>query len=237
MEVILDELTPLEFFSHGGIVKLTVSDDLAKECNVKKKYTFFEYKPYIRFFGNLYMTYMNNHPDEKGYSLYKSVNDELEVLPSIGTSEYVVDLKYDQVWSYETARFYYSHDRRDLEVQPRDPYGIPNVCFSIIDENDTKWDIFEKQRLKRGFDDSEVWNFDATIARFIYPRLLVFIDDVISNQCHPVELTFDEWVNILKEMTEGFKLMSQDNEKSDDEDRIIERALDLFRKHFHSLWT
>ena len=42
MEVILDELTPFEFFSHGGIVKLTVSDELSKECNVKKKYTFFE---------------------------------------------------------------------------------------------------------------------------------------------------------------------------------------------------
>ena len=155
----------------------------------------------------------------------------------MGTFEYVVDLKYDQVWSYVSGRFYYSSDRRDSKVQPKDPYGIPNVCFSIIDENDTKWDIFEKQRLKRGFDDSEVWNFDATIARFIYPRLLVFIDDVISNQCHPVELTFDSWVDILKEISEGFKLMSQDNEKSDDEDKIIEKALDLFRKYFHSLWT
>ena len=49
MEVILDELTPFEFFSHGGIVKLTVSDELSKECSVKKKYTFFEYKTYMRF--------------------------------------------------------------------------------------------------------------------------------------------------------------------------------------------
>ena len=237
MEIILDELTPLEFFSHGGIVKLTVSDDLTKECNIKRKHTFFDYKSYIVFFKNLYMTYLHNHPDEKAHNLYKSVNDKLEVSPSIGTSEYVVDLKYDQVWSYESARFYYSYDRRDPEIQPRDPYGIPNVCFSIIDENDTKWDIFEKQRLKRGFDDSEVWNLDATIARFIYPRLLVFIDDVIKNQCHPVDLTFDEWVDILKEMTEGFKLMSQDNEKSDDEYKIIEKALDLFRKYYHNLWT
>ena len=37
MVVILDELTPLEFFTHGGIVKITVSDGLVKECNVKKK--------------------------------------------------------------------------------------------------------------------------------------------------------------------------------------------------------
>lgn len=237
MEVILDELTPLEFFNHGGIVKITINDDLVKECNIKKKYTFFDYRSYVRFFNNLYMSYMHNHQDENTYNLYKYVNDKLEISPIMGTFEYVVDLKYDQVWSYVSGRFYYSSDRRDSKVQPKDPYGIPNVCFSIIDENDTKWDIFEKQRLKRGFDDSEVWNFDATIARFIYPRLLVFIDDVINNQCHPVELTFDEWVDILKEISEGFKLMSQDNEKSDDEDRIIERALDLFRKYFHSLWT
>jgi len=122
MEVILDELTPLEFFNHGGIVKLTVSDELVKECNVKKKYTFFDYKSYIRFFKNLYMTYLHSHQDESTFDLYNYVNEGLEVNPSIGVSQYVVDLKYDQVKSYETARFYYSNDRRDTDVQPRDPF-------------------------------------------------------------------------------------------------------------------
>ena len=237
MEVILDELTPLEFFNHGGIVKLTVNDELVKECNIKKKYTFFDYKTYVRFFKNLYMTYLHNHQDESTFDLYNYVNEGLEVNPSIGVSQYVVDLKYDQVKSYETARFYYSNDRRDTDVQPRDPYGIPNVCFSLVDKDDTRWDEYEKQRLKRGFDDSETWNLDATISKFIYPRLKAFIDDVKRLEAHPSSIPFDTWVDILERMSKGFELMSQDNEKSDNETKVIEEALDLFRQYFHCLWT
>lgn len=237
MEVILDELTPLEFFSHGGIVKITVDENLANECNVKKKYTFFDYKSYVRFFKNLYMTYLHNHSEENTYNLYKIVNEGLTLNPSIGTSEYVVDLKYDQVRSYETARFYYSYDRRDPEIQPRDPYGIPNVCFTIIDNDDSRWEEYEKQRLQRGFDDSETWNLDATISRFIYPRLKAFVEDVKVIKCYPPEMTYDDWITILEKMLKGFEILSQDNERTEDECKIIETALDLFREYFHNLWT
>lgn len=237
MEVILDELTPLEFFSHGGIVKLIINDDVAKECNVKKKYTFFDYKTYIRFFKNLYITYIHNHPNENSYNLYNIVNDSITINPSIGTSEYVVDLKYDHVRSYETARFYYSYDRRDTEVSPRDPYGIPNVCFSLVDEDDSRWEEYTKQRLDRGFDDSETWNLDGTISKFIYPRLAAFIEDTKRLQCHPGNISFDEWVEILEKILNGFELLASDAENTEDENTIIEESLDLFRKYFHNLWT
>lgn len=237
MEVILDELTPVEFFSHGGIVKVTVDDDLAKECGLKKKYTFFEYKTYIRFFRNLYMTYTHNRPDENTYDLYKEVNSLVTLNPSIGTSEYVVDLKYDQVRSYEMARFYFSNDRREPEVSQRDPYGIPNVCFSLVDETDDRWEKYTQQRLDRGFDDSETWNLDATISKFIYPRLKAFLDDTKRISVHPADMTFDEWIEIIEKMIEGFELLVKDDIKTDDEEKIIEESLDLFRKHFFALWT
>ena len=237
MEVILDELTPFEFFSHGGIVKLTVSDELSKECNVKKKYTFFEYKAYIRFFRNLYMTYIHNHSDEKTYDAYTYVNSNVSLTPTIGNAEYVIDLKYDRVRTYEIAKFYYSHDRNEPSVEPRDPYGIPNVCFSLIDETDDRWGEYTKQRLERGFDDSETWSLDGTISKFIYPRLKVFLEDTKYLSCHPISIDFDEWVSILERMVKGFELLSSDEVKTNDEYVIIEEALDLFRKHFHSLWT
>ena len=237
MEVILDELTPFEFFSHGGIVKLTVSDELSKECNVKKKYTFFEYKAYIRFFRNLYMTYIHNHSDEKTYDAYTYVNSNVSLTPTIGNAEYVIDLKYDRVRTYEIAKFYYSHDRNEPSVEPRDPYGIPNVCFSLIDETDDRWGEYTKQRLERGFDDSETWSLDGTISKFIYPRLKVFLEDTKHLSCHPVGIDFDEWVSIIERMVKGFELLSSDEVKTNDEYVIIEEALDLFRKHFHSLWT
>lgn len=237
MEVILDELTPFEFFSHGGIVKLTVSDELLKECNVKKKYTFFEYKTYIRFFRNLYMTYIHNHSDENTYDAYSYVNSNVSLTPTIGNAEYVIDLKYDHVRTYEIAKFYYSHDRNETSVEPRDPYGIPNVCFSLIDETDDRWEKYTQQRLERGFDDSETWNLDATISQFIYPRLKAFIDDVKEIKCHPADIEFDVWLNNLEDMLKCFKILSQDFERTKDEEKIIERGLDLFREFFHSLWT
>lgn len=237
MEVILDELTPPEFFNHGGIVKVTIDDALIKECNVKKKYTFFDYKTYSRFFRNLYMTYVHNHSDENTYDLYKEVNSLITLSPSIGTSEYVVDLKYDQVRTYDIAKFYYSYDRRDPEVHSRDPYGIPNVCFSLVDEEDSRWEKYTYQRLERGFDDSETWSLDGTIAKFIYPRLKVFIEDTKKLNVYPAHLTFDKWIDILEEMLKGFEILSQDTERTDDEKKIIERSLDLFREYFHNLWT
>ncbi len=237
MVVILDELTAFEFFSYGGIVKVTIDDALAKECNLKKKYTFFDYKSYTRFFRNLYMSYMHNHQNENTYDLYKEVNNSITLNPSIGSSEYVVDLKYDQVRTFDVARFYYSNDKKESGVSPRDPYGIPNVCFSLVDENDNRWEKYTQQRLERGFDDSETWNLDATISMFVYPRLKAFIEDVKNLECHPGNISFDEWLNILNEILKAFEILSQDSERTDDEEKIIERGLDLFREHFHNLWT
>lgn len=247
MEVILDELTPMEFFSHGGIVKVTITDDgLIKECNLKKKYTFFEHKEYIRFFTKLYMSFMHNHVETQSapiaigiekmssYEAYKYVNSRIRLSPSIGKSEYVVDLNYDQVKSYEFAKFYYSGDKRETQIEPRDPYGIKNVCFSMIDETDSRWETYTKQRLERGFDSSELWNLDATIAKFIYPRLKVFAEN--ADGCHPSDVTQEEWNDILKRMVNGFELLSSDRMKSDEEAQLEDDALDLFAQWFNGLW-
>ena len=234
MEVILDELTPVEFFGHGGIVKVTVNDDLAKECNVKKKSTFFDYKSYIRFFRNLYMTHQHNHSGKNSYDVYKYVNENIELNPSIGHSDYVIDLNYDQVRSYETAKFYYSNDRNEPDVLPRDPYGIPNVCFSVIKDDDDRWNEYESQRLERGFDNSELWNLDGTIAKFIYPRLKAFLE--CSDGVRPSDMTYEEWKAILEKMVNGFELMASDRIKTDDEEELENKALKLFSEYFFTLW-
>jgi len=48
---------------------------------------------------------------------------------------------------------------------------IPNICFSLTDVDDKREMEFKKQRLERGFDDSETWSLRDTIANFIIPRL------------------------------------------------------------------
>lgn len=231
MEVILDELTPLEFFRHGGIVKVTVSDELMKEYNIKKKYTFFDYKAYTRFLRNLYMSV------EYDAGRNERVNKGLTLKPSIGTAEYVIDLAYDHVASYEFAKFYYTHDRNEPEVSTRDPYGIPNVCFSKITEKDERWEKYTRQRIERGFDNSELWNLEGTIAKFIAPRIRAFYDDAKEGSYRPDGISREERLDALRKIAEGFELMALDREKTEYEEAIECEALGLFSDYFFTLWN
>ena len=237
MVVILDELTPLEFFNHGGIVKITVNNMLMEECNLKKKYTFFDYKEYVRFFRNLYLVYNQKHRDMNGYDIYKYVNIHLKLKPSIGNAEYVIDLNYDRVMSYEFAKFYFYQEKEPVEVSGRDPYGIPNVCFSQIDDTDDRWEEYTKQRLERGFDNSELWNLEGTIAKFVYPRLEAFYEDAKKGNYRPGDMNREEWLQILEKMVNGFYLMSLDRKKTEDEEAITQEALELFSRYFFTLWN
>lgn len=113
--------------------------------------------------------------------------------------------------------------------------NIPNIQFSLTDKNDGREIKFSKQRINRGFDDSETWSLDSTISKFILPRLKVFNDVKIS---HPPSITMSEWTLIIKKIITGFELLLKDNESYiTGEDKIlIEEGLDLFRKHFLDLW-
>ena len=238
MEIILDELYPVEFFNHGGVVKLTITnDDLIKDYNLKKKYTFLDYKSYNRFFRNLYMLYQHSHADMNSISVHQYINEFVELYSYIGNSVYVVDLDYDHQSSYETAKFYYSGDKMHQEIAPKDPYGIKNVNFSLIDETDDRWDNFEKQRLSRGFDSSELWNLDATISKFIYPRLKAFYENICDSGCAPMGMEQTEWENILKTMVDGFELLSMDRIKSKEEEEKETEAVNLLAKYFFALWN
>ena len=54
MKIILDELTPKEFFSNGGVVKIHLESDVLKKMyNNRSKFLFYEYKSYIRFMREL----------------------------------------------------------------------------------------------------------------------------------------------------------------------------------------
>lgn len=43
--------------------------------------------------------------------------------------------------------------------------------FSLTEKDDERENQFRKQRMERGFDDSETWSLDYTVASFIIPRL------------------------------------------------------------------
>lgn len=100
-----------------------------------------------------------------------------------------------------------------------------------IYKNDERYKKFKKQRAERGFDDTETWGLDVTIAKFILPRLKRFKE--ISNGI-PIGLTQEEWNKILDEIIEGFEIISKDNMTINSEKE--QRALKLFSEHYFSLW-
>lgn len=103
-----------------------------------------------------------------------------------------------------------------------DPLGIPNVNFSIIDMyTDSDKDIkklaeFKQQRIERGFDDTECWNLDSTVAKFILPRLIVFRKNTNGYPGNSEIPTFEKWLEVLDKMIFAFDHIVNE-EKYDDE--------------------
>ena len=70
-----------------------------------------------------------------------------------------------------------SKDFLQLSIKPE---ALNNICFSIADEvyqKDLKQqEIYRQQRFLNGFDDTETWHMDRTMALFIIPRLKRFME-------------------------------------------------------------
>jgi len=112
--------------------------------------------------------------------------------------------------------------------------GVPNLCFSLTDENDDREVFFKKQRLERGFDDSETWSLRDTIANFIIPRLERYEEMAKKHLIREPELVeeIDCFLNAMK-------LIAKDNGGcfwDDEEKLVVEKGLNVFPKIFMSLW-
>ena len=113
---------------------------------------------------------------------------------------------------------------------------VPNICFSLTNEDDNREIEFSKQRQLRGFDDSETWSLTDTMCRFIIPRLKRF-KEVNNGIPHP--LTMDEWNTIIDKMLLAFELISREEGSriwNDEESKQVDEGLDLFREWFMELW-
>ena len=115
-----------------------------------------------------------------------------------------------------------------------DTYGIENVNFTLIDKDDDRWNEYKLQRLERGFDDSEMWNLDTTIAKFIYPRLKRFSENIIGIPCG---MTEDIWQTTLDSMVKAFELIVNGESDEKENQEIISKGLDNFRNYFFQLWN
>ena len=110
-----------------------------------------------------------------------------------------------------------------------DTYGFKDLNFSRGKDNK----YFKKQRMIRGFDDSELWNLDITISQFILPRLMIFRK---NHHGYPADLTNNQWNTVLEKMIRAFEWDTHESNIYMKVPDYVNEGLDLFRKYFFDLW-
>lgn len=112
--------------------------------------------------------------------------------------------------------------------------NIPNICFSLAEKDDRREEEFKKQRIERGFDDSELWSLTGTIAKFIIPRLEKY-QEISEEVLERDQNTLNKIDTFLKAM----KLITRDDESwtfNEEEEKIVDKGLKAFPEIFMRLW-
>ena len=91
----------------------------------------------------------------------------------------------------------------------------------------------QKHYKKHGWDPSETWNLDVTIAHFILPRLKYLRKNTHG---YPANLTEKSWDKILKQMIKAFKLITSDDDFTVHSTKKLDKGLQLFAKYYRGLW-
>ena len=112
--------------------------------------------------------------------------------------------------------------------------GIPNICFSLTAKDDKREIDFRKQRLERGFDDSETWSLRDTVAEFIIPRLKRYEEIAQDFLLRDAELIKD--VNCFLEAMELTRRDGGTCNFTKEEQEKVSKGLEKFPKIFMSLW-
>lgn len=102
-----------------------------------------------------------------------------------------------------------------------------------------KW-YFQKKF--RGYADIEVWGLDIAIAKFVLPRLRALRR--LPPMGHPIELTYEEWLEILDKMIYAMEFIVRDENGqmgreeycSQENHGKVKEGLELLGKYFMDLW-
>jgi hypothetical protein len=123
--------------------------------------------------------------------------------------------------------------------------AINNINFSVADEIYEKdletREMYKQQRFENGFDDTETWHMDRTIALFIIPRLKKFIE---INNGIPIGETIESYNEKLRFIISAFENYYATNkyyESVDDNERKqltedVKLAVEYLSKLWFELW-
>ena len=134
-----------------------------------------------------------------------------------------------------------SKDYLQLSIKPE---GLKNINFSVAEEcyNDSaKLEIYKQQRFENGFDDTETWHIDRTMALFIIPRLKRFVE--VNNGIPTGETveSYDEKLRFIITAFENYYATNKYYESTDIEERKklsddVRTAVDYLSKLWFDLW-
>ena len=122
---------------------------------------------------------------------------------------------------------------------------LNNINFSVADEVYEKdlatREMYKQQRFEQGFDDTETWHMDRTIALFIIPRLKKFIE---LNNGIPTGETVESYNEKLKFIISAFENYYATNkyyESVDDAERKqltddVKQAVEYLSRLWFELW-
>ncbi len=91
-------------------------------------------------------------------------------------------------------------------------------------------------RLQHGWDDSETWSLDYSLAKLILPRLRRFKE--LANW-KPSDLTWEEWQAALDQMIAAFEYAGSEERWNDVAGKgqdLHQEGLELFSKYYFRLW-
>lgn len=131
-----------------------------------------------------------------------------------------------------------------------DEYGfVYEVCrkFNISKRSVKFW----YQRRTRGWDDSETWSLDHTLAQIILPRLKRLKELKCGYPSHLSEKPIEEydkydygaekkWDEIIDEMIAAFEIVADEDRwyavPSDEDLKIYKKGMKKFCKYYTDLW-
>ena len=135
-----------------------------------------------------------------------------------------------------------SKDYLQLSIKPE---GLSNINFSVADdvyEKDlAKKEQYRQQRFERGFDDTETWHMDRTMALFIIPRLKRFIEVNNGIPIGETEESYDEKLRFIIQAFENYYVSDKYFNSVDIEERKkltddVRLAVEYLSKLWFELW-
>ena len=135
-----------------------------------------------------------------------------------------------------------SKDYLQLSIKPE---GLKNINFSVAEEcygkDPTTLEMYKQQRFENGFDDTETWHIDRTMALFIIPRLKRFVE--VNNGIPTGETveSYNEKLNFIISAFENYYTTNKYYESTDIEERKqltndVRKAVDYISKLWFELW-